>query len=50
MGAEIKIAADGSSLYRLLTDWFGQQQPEREKAVYTWQSNAGYTKLAEKEE
>lgn len=50
VGAEIKIAADGSSLYRLLTDWFGQQLPVREKAAYTWQSNAGYTKLAAKEE
>lgn len=40
---EIKIAKDGKELKEILTNWYDYKQ-NRQRAVYTWQSNAGYTK------
>ena len=42
--AEIKIAVDGRSLKQLLTAWHDQPAFSADKAAYTWQSNAAYTK------
>ena len=42
-GIEVKTAGDGIGLRRLLTDWHNTKC-ERAKALYTWQSNASYTK------
>lgn len=39
----IKIARDGKQLKEILTDWYNVSD-DRQKAVYTWQSNAAYTK------
>ena len=39
----VKVADDGSDLKKLLTDWYNIEC-KRTKAIYTWQSNAGYTK------
>ena len=40
---EVKVVSDGNGLYRLLCNWH-DTKCERSKAVYTWQSNASYTK------
>lgn len=40
---DVKAAGDGAGLRRLLSDWFNVKC-ERSKAIYTWQSNAAYTK------
>lgn len=42
-GETVKVADDGSDLKKLLTDWYNIEC-SRSKAIYTWQSNAGYTK------
>lgn len=39
----IKVVDDGSDLKKLLADWYNIEC-SRTKAIYTWQSNAGYTK------
>lgn len=40
---EIKVASDAIMLKNLLADWHNIKC-ERSKAIYTWQSNASYTK------
>lgn len=40
---EVKVADDGADLKKLLTDWYNIEC-SRSKAIYTWQSNAAYTK------
>lgn len=40
---KIKVAADARSLYNLFTKWH-EVEDRRKRALYTWQSNAGYTK------
>lgn len=40
---EIKVVSDGAGLRQLLSDWHNTKC-ERSKAIYTWQSNASYTK------
>ncbi len=42
-GVEVKVVSDGASLHQLLMDWH-HTKCERSKAIYTWQSNASYTK------
>ncbi|WP_196594684.1 DUF512 domain-containing protein [Pectinatus sottacetonis] len=40
---EIKVAADAKTLYELLTKWHNTKSIVK-KDIYTWQSNAAYTK------
>lgn len=40
---EIKVVGDGAMLRQMLTNWYNTKCV-RNKAVYTWQSNASYTK------
>jgi PDZ domain protein len=40
---EVKVASDAIMLKNLLADWYNIKC-ERSKAIYTWQSNASYTK------
>lgn len=40
---EIKVAADAKAVYKLLTQWY-KIKDVRTNALYTWQSNAAYTK------
>lgn len=40
---EVKVASDAIMLKNLLADWHNIKC-ERSKAIYTWQSNASYTK------
>lgn len=40
---EVKVASDAVMLKNLLADWHNIKC-ERSKAIYTWQSNASYTK------
>lgn len=40
---EIKVVGDGATLRKMLTNWYNTKC-ERSKAIYTWQSNASYTK------
>lgn len=40
---EMKVAADAKAIYKLLTQWHAVKDV-RENNLYTWQSNAAYTK------
>ena len=40
---KVKVASDAIMLKNLLADWHNIKC-ERSKAIYTWQSNASYTK------
>lgn len=44
IGTDVKMAATGADLRRLLTSWHEQPGASAEAAAYTWQSNAAYTK------
>lgn len=45
----VKSALGGRDLYKMLTNWCTETKSEEREKLYTWQSNAGYTKLKEEE-
>ncbi len=47
IGKDVKTAANGADLRRLLTSWHEQPCASVQTAAYTWQSNAAYTKNEE---
>lgn len=47
LGVPLQVAYNGTQLRSLLVDWFNNQVAAEEPTVYTWQSNAGYSKNKE---
>ena len=47
LGVHVETALSGTELYALLHNW-GRRRTSQEKGrLYTWQSNAAYTKMEE---
>ena len=47
LGVHVETALSGAELYALLHDWGRRRTHEKKEQIYTWQSNAAYTKLEE---